>query len=481
MLVRIGIFGGGPQAWPSLNKTYAAYILALGTHHEVVTLEAATTDFDGIDAVVNFAGEAGWRLALRAQRPPIVFVLHGGAVLNLAQLRARLPTLQHGDRFIGNCQADRTVLDALAGDDRTTTHVVPLPVAAPGRTSNAKSDARAALGISADEGVIAIVSRLVPQKNVHNALRSVAAAMTMRAGRRWRVVIVGNFWPDYRVLRTPGVAYHDWLRAEVDRLAIEDLLMLFPGHLSTSKLATVYAAADIAMSLTHSIDENFGYFALEAMGAGVPVIGTAYGGQRDSIIAGTSGWPLATWYTPNGIRSTFGDAGRLLADMSQTTIDDMGLRAQAFVEKHYGELAFAERLGAICAEAIRDRGGSSRASNAAAVQRAIDPCDDGIAPPLFEHDALGDYAFALRRYVSDAVPRVSFDDLLIPFAPLTVVDREYIAVDPVWPVRYLATAEEAAMLDAATGDGHVRVTVDTHATAQHLVDMGMLVPARLSC
>lgn len=480
--MRIGIFGGGPQAWPSLNKTHAAYVRALGLNHSVVALADEESGWSDIDVVLAFAGDAGWRLARRAERPPIVFVLHGGAVLNVMQIGERLPTLQPGDRFIGNCSADETVLDALAGADPPPTHAVPLPVDAPGRTREMRDAARTELGIADDEGVIAIVSRLVPQKNVHHALRSAAAAMELNPRRRWRIVVVGSFWPDYRILRTPDLVYHDWLRAEVVRLGIEDRLMLFAAGLSASELATVYAAADVALSLTHSIDENFGYFAIEAMGSGVPVIGTAYGGQRDSIVGGTSGWPLATWYTPTGIRSAFGDAAQLLAGMSRSAIDAMGIRAQAFVEAHHGEQSFANRLEAICDAAIRERAGGPRAPSAAEISTASDKGDDDDAAALrFEHDALDDYAFAIRRYVSDAAPRVDEGDRLVPFAPLVLVDGRLVAADPVWPVRYRASAAEVAVLASTSRDGRVHVSGATRAAAQHLVTTGLLVPERLSC
>jgi glycosyltransferase involved in cell wall biosynthesis len=70
------------------------------------------------------------------------------------------------------------------------------------------------------------------------------------------------------------------------RLGVVDKVYLL-GHVSDSKLAALYKLSSIAVF--PSIYEPFGIVALEAMGAGVPVIASATGGLEEIIQDGFNG------------------------------------------------------------------------------------------------------------------------------------------------------------------------------------------------
>ncbi len=477
--MKIGVFGGGAQQWPSLNRTYRSYVDALSQRHDVVEVEAGDGSCKEADVLINFGGNGGWDILTAEERPPVVFALHGGAVLNAGFVQERLARLRPGDCFIGNCASDKHIIDALNARSPPPTHVVPLPVAGalPGEADRA--NARAELGIGAGEGVIVIVSRLVPQKNVHNALRAVKAALLDDSRIRWRVVLVGSFWPDYRVLRSPGLAYHDWLRAEVLRLGLDDRLTLFPSNLSDVQLQLIYCAADVALSLSHSVDENFGYFALEAMAMGVPVIGTSYGGQKDSIIAGETGWPLPTWYTPAGIRSSHGQVARLLAGLGGEELSALRLSAHQYVATRYGFQDFADMLNGICERAYNERRENIDTKPVYAA-RAY-PAPTGGAAPVYEHDSLADYALGISYYVSRLPPSVAEDDLLVPYAPLARAGAAFRTSDPAWPLTFRADPDQRPILEEVLQAGRVRAVRGIIGPLQRLVDSGILVPDVVAC
>lgn len=71
----------------------------------------------------------------------------------------------------------------------------------------------------------------------------------------------------------------------------------FSQHLKSS----LFAAADLFVSVADSIQETFGLTILEAMSHGLPVIGTDWSGYRDLIVHGDTGFLLrTTWCSDAG-------------------------------------------------------------------------------------------------------------------------------------------------------------------------------------
>ena len=68
------------------------------------------------------------------------------------------------------------------------------------------------------------------------------------------------------------------------------------------ELNEVFNAADAFINLTLHHDENFVLSQIEAMSAGLPIIGNAWGGLKDTIINKEVGFSIDTWVTKNGIR-----------------------------------------------------------------------------------------------------------------------------------------------------------------------------------
>ena len=469
--------GGGPQQWPSLNRTRSAYLRALELEHVVEHVESVSGKM-AYDVLINFSGDLGWELLGSADRPPIAFALHGGAVLNLPFIVSRLPDFRPGDCFIGNCESDAAVIECVS-PSAPPVHVLPLPAEIVEADEPVRREARHSLGILPEQGAIVIIARLVPQKNVHNALRIVAAAMRLGSKVDWRIMLVGNFWTEYPVLKVPEFDYHEWMKEEVARLGLERRLTIFPASLSENQMHAVYEAADLAMSMTHSIDENFGYFAVEAMSHGVPVLGTAYGGQKDSIKADVSGWPVPTWSTQAGVRSSYGHATSLLRSLSLEDVADTGSRARSFARNRFGEAVFQRKLNAICSAAWESsQAPFSEDSPSASDGRGVREKPD-LHPRIrmsFEHDCLQDYALPVGRYVSSGCPLVVTGDKVSLFAPLIRRGEDYVAADPAWPVHYSPSTEGMKLIARLS-------KCDDYAASEHeleglqcLMDDGILVP-----
>jgi hypothetical protein len=73
------------------------------------------------------------------------------------------------------------------------------------------------------------------------------------------------------------------------------------GAAPRERVAQIVAAADISLNLTVNRDENFGFSTVEAMAAGLPVIGTDWGGLKDTIDDGVTGYRIPTVVTSAGV------------------------------------------------------------------------------------------------------------------------------------------------------------------------------------
>jgi len=101
---------------------------------------------------------------------------------------------------------------------------------------------------------------------------------------------------------------------------------------------SVRAAADIFALLSDNIQESFGLAPIEAMAAGLPVVGSAWDGLRDTIEHGVTGFLIDTILPAQGTGEILARRHALGADdyhhyigaVAQFTAIDVGQAAQAF-------------------------------------------------------------------------------------------------------------------------------------------------------
>ncbi len=456
-MIRLGLSGCEPHPWPSVERTRRFYLQALGSELDLAEGWLETLP----DAVLNFTGPEGWERLASHPPCPLLFALHGGPVLDREHLRAHAGRLESTDVLIVNCASDAALLRRLfAGPAPRLCHL-PLPVDSAVFRPLGRRECRAELPLERTDFVIGFVARLLPQKNLHQFLRLLARLKRRLHPRTVSALVIGNYWLDYPVLPYVTAGYPERVRGLLAELGLAGDVAYFTAGLDDDQLALCYGAMDLLIHPTSSLDENFGYAPVEAMACGTPVLGTAYGGLKDTVVSGETGFLMPTWTTDSGIRMDLlrgeDEAVRILLDGElRERMSEAGARRA--LETYSFEACARVLRGAVAEAVAARRAGGARPLAPAAF--GPDPPESGLLPPVqppWEH-----YRGAADVYVSGPPPSPGPGHRLAVAAPLLPEEGGFRLDDPAWPARFelagpdLAIArlcEEEASWERLAGEG----------------------------
>jgi D-inositol-3-phosphate glycosyltransferase len=141
-----------------------------------------------------------------------------------------------------------------------------------------KSEARSQLGFKPDEQIALYVGRFDPRKGIETLVRACAQ---LKANPDLRLVIVGGSDPTQ-----PDGQERLRIGAIVEVLGLAKQTT-FVGRVGHDRLPLYYTAADVCVIPSHY--EPFGLVAIEAMACGTPVVASAVGGLKFSIVPEETG------------------------------------------------------------------------------------------------------------------------------------------------------------------------------------------------
>ncbi len=207
--------------------------------------------------------------------------------------------------------------------------VIPLGVDAPALAPDpaARAEWRQKLGIGTRDIAVLHHGRLSFHAKAHPLpmfLGLARAAGAAPAGAKVVLILSGWFADD-----TQRRAFTELARALSPRLAIRLVERPETG-------TTLRAAADIFTLLSDNIQESFGLAPVEALAAGLPVVGTDWDGLKDTVDHGVTGFRIPTLMAgPQGDLADRHDTGAdsydsYIAGVAQFTAVDVGAAEAAF-------------------------------------------------------------------------------------------------------------------------------------------------------
>lgn len=329
MRVRVVTFGRGEREqgidvyrisrwWPWMLR-HAMYVLrvffasARATH--ILALSAKTPGIAAhisgvlrrIPVTVRIAGDYAWEYAIQKQQTYLLIddfqSTHVGGWAGMLR-RIQRWVVRRSARVVVPSQYLRSIVQGW-GYDPERIMIVPNAVTfSPSDLSH--QDARTRIGIPGT--LIVSVGRLVPWKGFRMLIKIMPQLLELN--QFFRLVIVGD-GPERDVLRTMA-----------KNLGLEKKVFIV-GSKSHEELPIYLAAADLFVLNTGY--EGFSHQIIEAMAAGVPVITTTAGGNREVISQGENGLMVkyndefnlreairALWDMPE-LREQMSEAGKVTA------------------------------------------------------------------------------------------------------------------------------------------------------------------------
>lgn len=314
--------------------------------------------YDLVHSHYWLSGQVGW-LAADRWRVPLIHTAHTlAAVKNAALADGDCPepatreigekqVIAESDRLVANTVEEARQLVELYGAPAEFIDVVPPGADLARYRPGDRAAARAELGLSPDEQIVAFVGRIQPLKAPDVLVRAAAEVLRRDPRRALRVLIVGG--PSGTGLERP-----DSLIELAAELGISDRVTFLPPQ-PPDRLVQVYRAADLVA--VPSYNESFGLVAIEAQASGTPVLAAEVGGLGTAVRHGESGLLVPGHRTHDWA----GALGYLLDDRDR--LHRMGIRAvdhaANFSWEHTAEgllASYSAALGGFGAEHGRFRG-----------------------------------------------------------------------------------------------------------------------------
>jgi len=453
----------------------------------------------GVDVLwADFYPATAPALHLRQQLDlPLWAILFAGGALPKGAEALLFPwqhLLRAEDQLLFSCRADQEIWRRLVSRSRLHEWVVACPVDetvfhAHSRTS--KSTLRQRYRLPAQAPLLLYVGRLNIQKNLHSVLRLLA--VVRQEVPDTHLCLVGETddigLGEFGARNTGYVA---WLQTLAHELGVADAVT-FHDPLFGEDLAEMYRAADVVVNLSFYHRENFGLSLAEAQACGVPVVCADWGGFKDVVRPGQTGYLVDAVLTKHGVRVDWATGARHVIRLLQNPDlhARMSIQAAAWARECFTISVLAQHVHEIMATQRRSIRQRSRAATEATTyapstfayryEKHKEDCgwyDAGTLssltaparryPGMFEGSDYALYETLMQPYATRLAEHVQPEALhpsCIPYFPSDVhldATRHIIRdQDPIWPHQRFLSLEEWEVAQQVVGTASVATITDT--------------------
>ena len=246
------------------------------------------------------------------------------------------------------------------------------------------------------------------------------------------------------------------------RLGIDENRVHVVRGVGADVLRNIYNVADVTINFTLHHDENFGLSQVESMACGTPVVGTRWGGLKDTIVDGQTGYHVSTVVTPLGVKVNWWEAVNkichLLGDPSEC--ESFGKNSVAHVAANYSMDSYRANLDSILADVVEIGKKAAEPIEVSAFAREYwDVCGvrPGDRPPYqrsprafkLYRELIEPFTGMTDRVFSDP-HRLSPDSVLCMQSPVRISDDGRVFInDPIYPFDFSIPDEHREVVVAA--------------------------------
>lgn len=378
--------------------------------------------------------------------PPLVGFLMGTMSRGAIELAPLTGHLKSTDVLVGNCTGDLEIVRKFFSNAqmRKLPFAVDESVFYPADETERRK-IKTELGFNQDDRILLYVGRITIEKNVHTVLRIFSILQDLVPNLH--LVVAGDLVNvPFAGMGVYSLSMTSTVIKLIRELDLNAESIHFVGRKSTAQLRDIYAVSDVLVNMTLHHDENFGYSQVEAMACGTPVVGTKWGGLKDTILHGESGYQVSTVVTGSGVKVNWWEAINRIVSLleDEEVLQRFRERCRVRAVENFSNRRYAEILESILNECANKGAGKPEplvlTDFANRFWRACMPRES--EPPSFQRGA---ESFELYKElispftgVTEAlVPAdadLSAEQILIIAVPVQVQGPKIKPDDPIFPL-----------------------------------------------
>lgn len=381
-----------------------------------------------------------------------------------------------GERLFAHGFGPRFVLAPYLYDDCSFA-----PISADDRIGSRKQ-----LGLTESNVVATYIGRLALDKNIFALLEVFARAFAHND--ELRLLLVGR-WENLGVpeLGILDIDYEERVVSRIEKLGVSGAVKIIPWVESAQERRRILGASDVYASCSLALGEDFGIALAEAQAMGLPVIATAWGGYKETVMHGVTGLLASTWISEAGFRF---NSSAMTSDLIHLSQDrdcrhSMGLAASEHAQ-HFRFEDFRNRILQLL-KTSRDVSSSSppkcRLSVFGERLQSRFYLPDGARNHIgvrvrFKSPKDADFVKLVEPYTSDGTMADSFkiDSSFLLNACLVgrCVGRYFVSEDPLCRMRFPLSTKESSIIERIHEYNVTEISLDELDAARSLVALGLV-------
>lgn len=226
---------------------------------------------------------------------------------------------------------------------------------------DARRDIKKELGFRPEDKILLYAGRITIEKNVQTVLKIFGVLQGLVPDVHLAIAgqDLDNPFMEFGVFPTN---MRSTFGKMVQKLGIPAERVHFYGKKSMADLRNLYSVTDVMVNMTLHHDENFGLGQVEAMACGAPVVCTNWGGLKDTVADGETGFRVSTFASAAlGVKADWwGAVGKIVSLLTGDEAERLRLRRNGVerVAENYSFATFSRMLNSVVDEAAAGQAGA---------------------------------------------------------------------------------------------------------------------------